>query len=159
LGTTIRKAGSQQAFRRVDFDYVLAFAEWAQRDGADQFAVVSSVGASAESGNFYLRVKGEMEGAVSACGYRAVHIFQPGVLLGERSESRPVESILSPVARALRFALVGSLRKYRPIEASTVASAMIAAAHLRYPGMHVYRFDEIVQLSEITQPLESTGSA
>src|SRR5258708_2620144 len=114
LGTTIKKAGSQEAFRKVDYDYPLQLAEWAIRMGAKQFLLVSSVGADPKSASFYLRVKGELESAVSKLPYEAVHIFRPGVLLGERPETRPMERFAIKVLTACQFALVGGLRKYRP---------------------------------------------
>ena len=86
LGTTIKTAGSRAAFRRVDFGYVVAFARAARAAGARHFMLVSAIGASARSRIFYLRVKGETEEAVAALGYPALHIFRPGLLLGQRAE-------------------------------------------------------------------------
>ena len=93
LGTTIKTAGSRAAFRRVDFGYVVAFARAARAVGARRFMLVSAIGASARSRIFYLRVKGETEEAVAALGYPALHIFRPGLLLGQRAESRPREAL------------------------------------------------------------------
>ncbi len=84
LGTTIKQAGSQAAFRAVDFDAVLAFARAAKAAGARRFAVVSALGASARSASFYNRVKGEMEAAVSALGFDSVVFARPSLLAGER---------------------------------------------------------------------------
>src|SRR4051794_37156765 len=148
LGTTIRKAGSQEAFRKVDYEYAVKLAGWAIRAGASQFGVVSSVGADAKSSNFYLRVKGEMEDAVSALPFQSVHIFRPSILMGSRAETRPGEAIGIRLARALQFAMVGSLRRYRPIDAMTVAAGMVAAATKGSPGKHVYEHDEIVRMTK-----------
>jgi uncharacterized protein YbjT (DUF2867 family) len=147
LGTTIRRAGSQAAFSRVDLDYPRIIAERSAAAGARQFLLVSSVGADAASRNFYLRVKGELERAVMALGFEAVHIFRPSFLFGERAERRPGEAAGIPIARALQFALMGGLRKYRPIEAKTVAAAMVAAATEGRPGRHVYHYDEMIALA------------
>lgn len=128
LGTTIRKAGSQEAFRRVDFDYPLAFARAGRQCGAKRFFLVSSVDASPNSPNFYLRVKGELEVALAGIGFEALHLFRPSMLLGPRTESRPGENIGKAVIAAAGFLLQGPLAKYRAIEADTVAAAMAAAA-------------------------------
>ena len=138
LGTTIKKAGSQEAFRNVDFGYVAALAGWAQRGGAKQFLVVSSVGADKSGRNFYLKTKGQMEEAVARAGYRSVHVFRPSLLLGPREEKRPGERIGTTIAKAFGFLFVGPLRKYHAIPAGTVARAMVHTALKNGAGVHVY---------------------
>jgi uncharacterized protein YbjT (DUF2867 family) len=128
LGTTIATAGSQEAFRRVDYDFTLAFARFAERGGARRFLLVSSVGADAGSANFYLRVKGEVENAVRALPFEALVILRPGLLLGDRRESRPAETVARAVAPLLNPLLFGPLAKFRSIRADRVAAAMVAAA-------------------------------
>jgi len=145
LGTTIKKAGSQEAFRKVDYGYVEALARVAARAGAKQFLLVSAIGANSKSRVFYSRVKGETEAAVQAVGFAGTHIFRPSLLLGDRAESRPAERLGIVVGRAVAFAFVGSLRKYRPIAAATVAAAMVRAAKKARPGVHVYTFGEMVE--------------
>ncbi len=147
LGTTIKKAGSQEAFRRVDFDYPRMLAE---RTAAAQgkFLLVSSVDADLHSRVFYLRVKAELEQAVSAMGIEAVHIFRPGFLIGNRAEKRPREKLGIAVARLAAPLLAGHLRKYRPIEARAVARRMVAAAQKNVAGTFVYHYDEIRNLTE-----------
>jgi len=153
LGTTIRKAGSQDAFRKIDLGYSKAFADLALAGGAQQFALVSSAGANHRSSNFYLRTKGEIEDAVKALPFTSVHIFQPGFLMGSRSEQRPSEGIGLALAKALQFAFIGGLRKYRPILASTVAAAMVAAVKRSEPGRHTYLFDDMQALAkQLTSP-------
>ncbi len=142
LGSTIKKAGSQEAFRRVDFDYPKLLAQAAARAGG-KFMLVSSVGADAKSPNFYLRVKGELEEAIRAMRLTAFHAFRPSFLIGERAENRPLEKIGIPIARAAGFLIP---TKYRAIEASTVAKAMVAAARSDVTGDHVYHYDEIRKL-------------
>ena len=144
VGTTIRKAGSQAAFRKVDQELVLAIA--ARAKNASQFLLVSSVGAHAPRGNFYLQVKRETEDQLNALPFRAVHIFRPSFLMGDRSESRPLESAGSVVARGLGWMLAGGLRRYRPIEAEAVARAMPAAAAQNRSGRFIYHYDEIMSL-------------
>lgn len=144
LGTTIRKAGSQAAFRQVDFDYALALARWARQQGCGDFRLVSSVGADKNSSNFYLRVKGEIEEALAGEGFRQLHIFRPGVLLGDRQESRPGESIGKALSVLLGPLMLGGLSKYRATPASAVAHAMVHAPDAS--GVHVYHWREIISL-------------
>lgn len=140
LGTTIKKAGSKEAFRKVDFDYETTFARAAQAAGATKFALVSAVGASARSSIFYSRVKGETERAVREMGFASCHIFQPGVLLGDRGESRPGEQLAVALTPLLNLGLQGPMKKYRGIEAKTVAEAMVAALATDRPSaIHQYK--------------------
>lgn len=147
LGTTIRTAGSPEAFRRVDYDLVLALAKRTAAAGARQFLLVSSAAADPSSSSFYLRTKGEIEHAVSALSFDAVHIFRPGPLTGPRAERRPGEKIGIAAARAFHVLLAGPLRKYRAIAAQDVARAMVAAARQRTPGRHINHYDEILALA------------
>ncbi|HEY6968551.1 MAG TPA: oxidoreductase [Candidatus Angelobacter sp.] len=147
LGTTIRKAGSQAAFRRVDYEYPLTVADRALRFGAKQFMLVSSVGADSKSKNFYLRTKGELEQALRRLPFRTAHIFRPSFLMGPREESRFGESVAIPLAKIFQFLLVGGLRRYRAIAAQTVGRAMVAAAKADREGAFIWEFDEITRLA------------
>ena len=146
LGTTIRKAGSQAAFRKVDFDYVVNLAKAAKRGGYKRFVVVSAIGANAKSAVFYSRVKGEMENALWEMGFNALHIFQPSFLTGDRHESRAGEGLGIAVFSAVAPLMWGPMRKYRPIAAETVARAMVKAAWLETPGA-VYDSARIAQVA------------
>jgi uncharacterized protein YbjT (DUF2867 family) len=130
LGTTIRTAGSQAAFRRVDFDYPLQLAELALSHGAGHFLLVSSAGANARSRVFYSRVKGELEEAILRLGYRSVTIVRPSFLLGAREEFRPGEAIMKRVGFLLP-------RAYRPVQARSVAAALVEAARADRPGTRI----------------------
>lgn len=143
LGTTIRAAGSQEAFARVDFEYPKILAEAGKTGGAKRFLVVSSVGADPNSRNFYLHTKGRMEAAVLACGYDATWIFRPSLLLGGRSDLRPGEAAARTLMPLLNPLLLGSLRKYRSIDAEDVARAMVRAAQLPTGG-GVMEYDGIM---------------
>ena len=147
LGTTIAKAGSQADFLKVDFEYPRIIAERSAAAGANQFLLVSSAGANPQSSNFYLRVKAQLEKAVTGLSFESVHIFRPSFLIGARAEFRVADALAGPAMRAVQFALVGKLRKYRPIAASTVASAMVVAAREAKPGRHIYHYDDIVSLA------------
>jgi uncharacterized protein YbjT (DUF2867 family) len=133
LGTTIKKAGSKQAFRAVDFTSVLNFARAARQRGAKRFVHVSSLGASPNSLQFYLRVKGEIEAELQTLGFESVCAIRPSILDGDRSESRPAERIGLALARAMS-PLLG---KYRPTLAADVASCMLRVLHEAAPGAHV----------------------
>ncbi|MGE5421984.1 MAG: oxidoreductase [Ignavibacteriales bacterium] len=146
LGTTIKKAGSQEAFSRVDFHYVVELAKEARRSGAAQFMVVSSIMADPSSKNFYLRVKGEMEQAVMNEGPETGLIFRPSTLVGERQESRWGEKVAISFMKVIDPIFVGSLKKYRNIKAAKVATAMISAAKSEPGCKRVYQSDEIAEM-------------
>ncbi|MFI5103525.1 MAG: NAD(P)H-binding protein [Terriglobales bacterium] len=148
LGTTIRKAGTQEAFRRVDLEYPLAAAKLGLSAGATQFVLVSSAGADAASKNFYLHTKGELEHKLGELGYRALKLFRPGLLLGKREEVRPGERFASRIAPLLNLTLWGPLRHYRSIAAETVGRAMVGAATQDQSGTIFYEYDQIRKLGE-----------
>lgn len=130
LGTTIKTAGSQERFRRVDYDYPVAAARIGVRQGARHFLLVSSLGANAKSRIFYSRVKGEVEGTIRALPYRSVTIVRPSLLLGERRERRLGESI-GKLFTAM------TPRRYKPIHARDVAAALLRAAREDQPGVRI----------------------
>ncbi|RPD47032.1 NAD-dependent epimerase/dehydratase family protein [Hymenobacter sediminis] len=138
LGTTMRQAGSREAFYRVDYLYVVALAALTAANFAAQLLVVSAMGADAKSRIYYNRVKGEMEEAVRQTPFRAIHFFRPALLLGPRPEKRTVEQLSAVVFRVLRPLLMGPLRNYRAIEAATVARAMLRAAQNADSGTQVH---------------------
>lgn len=147
LGTTIRRAGSPEAFRAVDQAAVLAFAWAARRQGARRFFVVSALGADPESRIFYNRVKGETEAALQVLGFETLALFQPSLLLGARGEVRWGERLLAPVLWLAEPLLLGRLRRYRAIHAEVVARAMLRCSFGRGgQGVLVYPSDEIQDL-------------
>lgn len=148
LGTTMSRAGSEAAFRKVDHDYPVRSAELAAGEGAEQFLMVSALGADPESRIFYNRVKGEAEVAVKRLPLRAIWILRPSLLLGDRAELRIGERIASAVAIPLSPLMVGSLRRYRPISAHDVARAMVRLAHQQGTG-GVIESDEIAALAAV----------
>lgn len=154
LGTTIRKAGSEEAFRRVDYDYPLALARLAKAAGAGKFLTVSALGADPKSSVFYNRVKGEVEQAIASIGLRAAYFFRPSLLLGLRSESRPGEKIGMAVGKMIAPLLIGGLRKYRPIHADSVAAAMVYVADHNVPA-GVIESDAIARLATIALTTET----
>ena len=144
LGTTINAAGSRDAFRRVDFGYVVAFARAARAAGARRLMFVSAIGAGTRSAIFYLRVKGETEEALAALGYPALHIFRPGLLLGDRAELRPREALGMVLAPFLNPLMLGPAKAYRSIPADTIAAAMITAARTGRTGRHIHTYADMM---------------
>ncbi len=142
LGTTIRKAGSQAAFRKVDLEAVASLARAAAKNGARFFGLVSALGADPGSKIFYNRVKGEAEAAVRESGIPGVGIVRPSFLLGERAESRPAEKLGIGLAKLAGFALVGPLARFRAVEAEDVARALVSLSEAG-AGVRVLESDEI----------------
>ncbi|MGW1517337.1 NAD(P)H-binding protein [Streptomyces sp. NPDC002287] len=147
LGTTIRQAGSQEAFREVDQHHTVRVAELARKAGAERIAVVSSVGAGSGSRAFYLRVKGDMEAEVTALGYRQTDLFRPSFILGRRPSHRRGEGLGSTVATILAPLLAGPARPYRPVPAGRLAAAMIAALAEDRPGVRVHTYEDFLALA------------
>jgi len=136
LGSTIKAAGSQQAFRAVDLDAVVAFARAAQAAGVRRLAVVSALGASPGSANFYSRVKGEMEAALAALDFETLVVARPSLLVGDRSAlgqpSRPLEQLAQWLSAPLASVLP---RVWRPIPAAAVARALLRTLPTAPPGV------------------------
>jgi uncharacterized protein YbjT (DUF2867 family) len=148
LGTTIRRAGSQEAFATIDHDLVIAFARAAREAGAQRFIMVSSVGANAMAGNFYLKTKGRAEQGVRALGFERVDIMRPGLLVADRpGDARPVERLmilLSPLTNTLTPA---RFDHYRAVDASAVGDAIVALAGADQSGVFVHHNREILALA------------
>ncbi len=138
LGTTMAKAGSKEAFFKVDFTYAHDAATMASENGVHQFLLVSSVGADTDSLFYYSKVKGQLEEAVQKLNFWGIHIFRPSVLLGERNENRWGEEMAGKLGKVIDRFTGGLLTKYRPIEADVVAKAMVSAAQGLSPGVHFY---------------------
>jgi uncharacterized protein YbjT (DUF2867 family) len=144
LGTTIKKAGSQEAFKKIDLELVVTVADVMKNQGAEQFLVVSAMGANKDSKVFYNRTKGEMEAALQDLGYPCLRIIRPSLLLGPREEFRLGERIGVILTPLLKPFLRGSLKRYRPVEAEKVAQFMVKVARDEpISGVHVYESDMI----------------
>ena len=138
LGTTIAVAGSQAAFRAVDHDAVLAFARAASAAGVTHFAVVSALGADASSRGFYNRTKGEMEAALRQVGFRHLVIARPSLLAGDRGSLKQAPRLGEALALAVTRPLAGLIPKaWRPIEAATLARALVRGLAAAKPGVTV----------------------
>lgn len=148
IGTTIKKAGSQENFRAVDYGIPVKCAGIAKAQGVSQFLLMSSIGANPRSRNFYLRTKGETEAAIQQAGFRSVNIFRPSVLIGQRKEFRLGEWLGRYLFQLFYFLLQGRWKKYRGIKAATVANAMMIAAKENDEGVSIYESDAIQSMGE-----------
>ena len=134
LGTTMKQAGSKDAFYKVDFTYPYELAQTALEAGADRYFLISAMGAKKNSRVYYNRVKGELEDKISFLNYRTIYIFKPSLLRGKRNESRPGESFAQAFTRIVPF--VGPWKKYHPIKAEKVADAMMKVAKQEDKGCY-----------------------
>ncbi len=141
MGTTISKAGSKAAFRHVDYELPIAFAERAHRNGAATIALVSSPGASLSIPLFYCRTKGEVERDIKGIGFQSVTIVRPGMIGGEREEFRLAERIVMPLAALLHPLLPRGLR-VNP--AGNIARALVESVLERQPGVHMVTSRDLV---------------
>lgn len=139
LGTTLRQAGSESAFRAIDHDLVLAAARRARELGVRHFVLVSALGADPQSRVFYSRLKGETEQALQAMDWPQLTIARPSLLLGPRREQRLLEWLAAPVARLL-------LGKWRAISACTLARALWRLALEEGHGVRIVESDELRRL-------------
>ncbi len=143
IGTTIKKAGSQEAFKKVDYTYPRAFALLAQENNVGQFLIITSIGANENSKNFYLRTKGQIEAFLRQVPFKSVAVLQPSLLLGNRGEFRLAEKMGAAISKVLSFFLVCRLKKYKPIKSDVVAQAMINIALQNHKGFRIYPSDQI----------------
>ncbi len=135
LGTTMKQAGSREVFLRVDVDYVYAAAKWGKAAGVRRFVLVSSLGAKESSLSFYLRAKGRIERRVSELGFESLQIAHPPLILGERSDARPIKRIAGAVFKLLPACMLG---KFRPLSGASSVRAMINAASSDARGVQIY---------------------
>ena len=148
LGTTRKKAGSKEAFRAVDYDAVLHFAQATLQKGARHFLVVTAIGSDSSSMSFYSKVKGEVEEALMDIGFERLTILRPSIIddEGERPENRMGEQIGLVISRAI-FSVIGKTRKYAPIKADTIARALLRLAFDDKPDpVRIIESDELHQL-------------
>ena len=143
LGTTIKKAGTRENFRRVDLDYVVDLGRLARSWKADKFLVVTALGANPRSSIFYNKVKGEAEEQLKSLGLPSLVIFRPSLLMGDREEHRAGEKTAIAVYKVINPLFIGKLKKYKGVQAGQVAKAMVQAAHHVNDKLKIYESDEI----------------
>lgn len=149
LGTTMKKAGSKEAFYAVDHDLIFNIAKTGSLQNMSQLIVVSSIGADSRSLIYYLKVKGELEDDVKRLPFWGVHIMRPSVLLGPREEKRLAENLAGRFSKGLQYFSGSIIGDLAPVEADDVAKAMVQAAQGLKQGTHVHHGSEIVQLAKL----------
>lgn len=147
MGTTMKKAKSKEAFRKVDYEYPVEAAKLALEKGVHSFLIVSAMGANSQSLFFYNQVKGEVEEHLKRLNLPTLHIFRPSLLLGEREEFRFGEKMSSKVSGVLNAIMVGPLRPYKAIEAKKVANAMAKMAESDKKGVNIHLSNEIEKIN------------
>lgn len=143
IGTTIKTAGSKDAFLKVDYTYPLSFAKIAKQNGLEKFLLISSIGADKTSSNFYLKVKGDIEVALEKIKFESLVILRPSMLLGDRKEFRFGESAGKIFMKLFSFVFIGNLKKYKAVEASAVAKAMVQLSKAEFKGLNVFLSDDL----------------
>lgn len=145
LGTTIRQAGSQEAFRKVDYSYPLVLGKQAKKYGAAKLLIVTAMGSSPQSTLFYNRVKGELERDLKALNLPRLVIMQPSLMLGNRKEKRLGERAGIIVFQLVRPFLIGPLSQYRAVHSADVAQVMVEAARRSTPKLEVFGSNDIAR--------------
>lgn len=148
LGTTIKQAGSEEAFRAVDQELVLSVAKAAREANVANFVLISSVGANPNAKAFYLRVKGEVEAAVGRLRFRRLDVLRPGLLRGKRrGEARPLERLAMIASPLTDLFMLGEKARYRSIDARMVAAAAIQCTREKAAGQFVHEHAAILRLA------------
>lgn len=146
LGTTKKNTPDEKKYYEVDHDYPVLASTITKENGADTVVLVSAVGPNPDSKIFYIRTKAETERDVASVGFAHTHIFRPSMLMGNRKEKRPLEKFLIGVFRLINPVFVGSLSRFRGIEGTDLAKAMVIAAKKKEPAFNVYEWKEIMGL-------------
>lgn len=146
MGTTIKKAGTEEAFEKVDLAYPIQFARVAAGRGVKQYSIISSLGANPKSNNFYLRTKGRCEDELRKLPFQSISVFRPSLLLGNRKEFRLGEKTAEFLMKIFSIFFIGKLKKYRAIDIKKVAYAMFRIAQENTVGYHVYESDTIAEI-------------
>lgn len=144
LGTTLKSAGSKEAQYEVDFTFQFIIAEAASQNHVPVYVLISSIGANANSSNFYLRMKGQLEDAVKLLPFQSINILRPASLDGERKEYRIAERISLPILKAVNS--FGLLKKYRPIHRNIVAEKMVLVSLEQSKGLRILENEEIFKI-------------
>jgi len=146
IGTTKNKTPDIKDYYKIDHDFPVNLATIASNNNVEQFHLISALGANSKSKIFYNRLKGETEEDIKKLNFKSIHIYQPSLLTGKRQESRPLEKIAVRVMKILNPLVIGNLKKYRSIKATTIAGAMINQTLKQIEGIHTYSSQEIKDL-------------
>jgi uncharacterized protein YbjT (DUF2867 family) len=144
IGTTQKLVkGDIDLYRRIDFDIPVNAARFGLEKGTKKYIIVTAIGANSKSNNFYVKLKGQVEDAIAALPFESVHIMRPSLLLGKRKEFRLAERIFQAIMKPLNFLVPG---KYKAIEGSQVAVAMLKADKSTETGIHIYTYKEMATI-------------
>jgi len=146
LGTTIKKAGSKEAFKEIDLELPLHIATELFKNGCKTAAVISAMGANENSTFFYNQVKGKMENQMQNIGFESLSIFRPSIIDGPRKEKRFGEKIGLAVMKIISPLYIGSLKNLRPIHAKTIARSLVTVVLMKKPGHFIYASEEIKRI-------------
>ena len=147
VGTTLKKVkGDKIKYIKIDFDIAVNAAKIGNSAGYPKYLLVSSLGANSASSNFYLQLKGKTEDAIKQFPFKDIFIFRPSLLLGSRNESRPGEKIMQTIMKGISFLFQGRMKRYRAIQAKSVALAMVSASKKDTPGIHTLEYEKIMKL-------------
>lgn len=152
LGTTLKTAGSKDAFRFVDYELPFCFAQWAEKIKANSFSVVTAMGANSDSSIFYNRTKGELEDEIKKLSISIIQIFQPSLIMGQRKEFRFGEYIIKCFMTVINPLMMGPAKKYRGIHAQTIAKGMLFYLGNSKQGVSVIESDQIGNMDPKRQP-------
>ena len=147
LGTTKSKTPDSKEYYKIDHDYPVLGSKIALQNGAKYIHLVSSLGSNSSSPSSYLKMKGEVEDDISKLPFQGIHFYRPSLIVGERKESRPLEKFSALVFNIINPLLMGSLKKYRSIEATVIAKAMLSQAKKEIKGIHIYQSNIIKELA------------
>jgi uncharacterized protein YbjT (DUF2867 family) len=148
LGTTIKKAGSKAAFKKVDFEYPLSLAAIARENNAESYSIITAMGADSKSLIFYNKVKGEVEDAVKAMKLKRAYIYRPSFIAGERAEKRVAEKAALWFADKFDFIFSGPFKKYAAVHAKTIANAMLVSAKNGKEQFKIIPSDQIEEIGK-----------
>jgi uncharacterized protein YbjT (DUF2867 family) len=140
LGTTIKKAGSKEAFKAIDYDLPVHLASKLNEEGCRTAAIVSAIGANAKSSVFYLRTKGETEEALKKTGFDSLSFLRPSFIAGPREERRGGERFMIGFMRLVSPLMFGGLAKYRAASANSIAEKLVQCILAKKPGTEIYYF-------------------
>lgn len=148
IGTTMKNVnGDKVLYRQIDYDIAVNAAKFGAESRFSDYLLISAVGANANSSNFYIKLKGEVENAIAGFPYTSIYIFRPSLLMGSRKENRTGEKIFQAIMPAFSFLMVGALQKYKPIHITTLAKAMLNAPFTNNKGVHIEEYQQIKSLA------------
>jgi len=147
IGSTQAKSPNKDEYYKIDHDYPILVSTLLKKNGCNAVCLVSSIGANAQSKNFYLRLKGQVEQSIMALGFESTYIFRPSLLMGKRKEHRLLETVTQKLSPLFNMLMIGPWRNFKSISAESVARAMIHTASLRTSGVHIYQTEEIKKLA------------